>query len=64
MKKISILAGVILPLVSATLIMAGDRGIGQGFLTKNPFEYGSLLSSSVLTFLPDGTYTYEYGSGE
>jgi len=62
MKKIIVSSITVLALLSVTFLMAGDAGIDQLFLTKNPFKYGTVISSSELVFSNDGTYLYEYGS--
>jgi hypothetical protein len=62
MKKIIFSSIIVLALLLVTFLMAGDDIIDQTFLTKNSFKYGTVISSSELIFLSDGTYAYEYGS--
>lgn len=44
------------------LLIAADADLDKNFLTKKPFNYGTIISNGSLALFGDNTYTFEYGS--
>jgi hypothetical protein len=62
MKKIYLSSVVLITVLCSALIMAADADIDQNFLTKNAFNYATVISEGKAVFQKDGTYTFGYSS--
>jgi hypothetical protein len=62
MKKIYLSIAVLATIFFAALIMAAEADIDLNFLTKNAFNYATVISEGKAVFQKDGTYTFGYSS--